>query len=137
MNSSINVYYDGLCLLCSREIEHYMRQNGSESINFIDITSSSFDPEQEGVDPRRVHKVMHVKKSNGEFATEVEAFIEIWQHLPKYQWAARLAQKKSVRLILDAGYIMFAMLRPYLPKRQRQDCSASPYCAINTNEVKK
>lgn len=123
------VYYDGLCRLCSKEIDHYKSQKGSENLIFIDITDPSFDAQKEGVDPVRVHKVMHVRRADGSLATEVDAFIEIWKHLPKYHWAHSAAQTLIVRKALDVFYVLFALVRPYLPKKKR-DCDTSPYCEV-------
>lgn len=123
------VYYDGLCRLCSKEIDHYRKLKGSEKLEFIDITDPSFDASKEGVDPVRVHKVMHVRRADGSLATEVDAFIEIWRHLPKYQWAYKLAQNFALRSALDLFYVLFATVRPYLPKKKR-DCESSPYCEV-------
>lgn len=126
------VYYDGLCILCSKEIEHYRHQTGSESIEFIDITSAHFDASAEGLDPFLVHKVMHVRVPSGELKTGVDAFIAIWDQLPRYQWVAKFAQKKSVRGLLTIGYQGFVILRPYLPRRS-QGCENSPYCETRTS----
>ena len=123
----LNVYYDGLCMLCSREIEHYKKQKGSDAFIFTDITSQDFDPSKEGVDPTLVHKIMHVKKSNGELRTGVDAFIEIWEHLPRYRKIAALAKKSPLKKALELGYQFFAVVRPYLP-RKNNDCETSPYC---------
>ncbi len=123
----LNVYYDGFCMLCSREIEHYKKQKGSDAIMFTDITSQNFDPIKEGVDPVLVHKIMHVKNSRGELRTGVDAFIEIWEHLPKYKKMAKLAKKSPIKKALNFGYQVFAILRPYLP-RKSNECETSPYC---------
>lgn len=121
------VYYDGLCHLCSREIDHYRKQRGSEDLRFMDITGASFDATAEGVDPVQVHKVMHVRRKDGTLATGVNAFIEIWKILPKYNWAARLAVRPLPSLVLKVGYEAFAAIRPFLP-RKKADCATSPYC---------
>lgn len=126
---NISVYYDGLCQLCSREIQHYRKSRGSENIRFVDITSPEFQAQKEGVDPVQVHKVMHVRRSDGSLATEVDAFIAIWSVLPSYQWAARLAQQPGVRHLLNAGYQVFARVRPWLPRR-KAPCADSPYCEL-------
>lgn len=128
----MKVYYDNLCLACSAEINHYKKQIGSEKIEFIDITSSQFNAEAEGLDPFAVHKIMHARKADGSLVTKVEAFIAIWEQLPKYQWLYNASQKKSVRFLMDQGYIAFATIRPYLPKRKKMDCSQSPYCELHT-----
>ncbi len=128
-NKKVQVYYDGLCHLCSREIDHYKSQRGSEAIQFLDITAPTFDAAKEGLDPKRVHREMHVRKANGELAIGVDAFIAIWATLPKYHFAARLGKRALPHAVLTAGYHVFAKVRPYLP-RKKADCSASPYCEV-------
>lgn len=124
------VFYDGLCHLCSREIEHYKRQKGSEALDFIDITSPAFEARKYGLDPIQVHQVMHVRRSDGSLATRVDAFIEIWSALPRYKAVAKIARWKAIRPFLDLGYFGFAKVRPFLPKKSKLQCSESPYCDI-------
>lgn len=127
----LKVYYDGLCRLCSREIDHYRKQIGADRIQFIDICRPDFDATKEGLDPFEVHKVMHVRRPDGSLATRVQAFIEIWQVLPKYQFLAKLAKKSPARQSLEVGYSIFAKLRPWLPRRKSQlNCEDSPYCEV-------
>lgn len=128
-NSKIKVYFDGLCHLCSAEIVHYRKLRGSENIIFLDITSSEFNAALEGVDPVRVHREMHVRKADGTFAIGVDAFIAIWNELPRYRFAARWGNYPLPKLFLRAGYKIFATIRPYLP-RKKGDCSESPYCEV-------
>lgn len=128
----LKVYYDGLCVLCSKEMDHYKRQKGAESIIFLDICSKDFNATDEGVDPIQVHKIMHVRRTDGSLATKVDAFIEIWNVLPKYNLAAQIAKNRLVRTGLDLGYSVFAKVRPYLPRNKTTDnCKDSPYCEIN------
>jgi predicted DCC family thiol-disulfide oxidoreductase YuxK len=127
--NKVQVYFDGLCHLCSREIEHYRKQKGSDEIDFVDITAPNFDPKKANVDPVRVHREMHVRKSDGSLAIGVDAFIAIWETLPSYGFAARLAKKTLPHALLTAGYKVFARVRPFLP-RKKSDCSKSPYCDV-------
>ena len=131
---TLKVYYDGLCPLCSREIQHYQKQKGSDSIQFVDICASQFDAIKENLDPKKIHQVMHVRRADGSVATAVDAFIEIWKVLPKYNWAAAAAAKGNVRFLLNIGYHVFAKIRPWLPRKANADCSGSPYCEIKTKE---
>lgn len=131
MSTILNVYFDGLCPLCSKEIDHYRKLKGSENIAFIDICGPQFNAATEGVDPVLVHKVMHAKYVHtNEIKTKMDAFIAIWMLLPKYHWLAALAQKAWIRPVLDIAYICFAQVRPYL-KRKDPNCENSPYCDIN------
>ncbi len=124
------IYFDGLCVVCASEINHYRRLPGAESFKFEDITAVDFDPAAHGLDPQQVHKVMHVRDKFGELHTGVDAFRVIWQDLPRYHFLARLSTRPVVRWGLDLGYNVFVKIRPYLPRR-KQDCSASPYCEVS------
>lgn len=141
--AKVIVYYDGLCVLCSREIEHYRRSRGADLINFVDICAPGFDPASHGVDPKAVHRVMHVKRADGTLATEVDAFIAIWTTLPGYWLLARIARFGLVRFFLNIGYQLFVRVRPYLPRRSSDiyACADSPYCDVpdqkNSNEISK
>ena len=132
----LTVYYDEMCMLCAKEIHHYQKQIGSERIRFVDITSESFDAKAEGVDPFLVHKIMHAKSNDGTLHTKIDAFVQIWKVFPKYNWLAKFSQKIIVKKIMDAGYFMFAEIRPFLPKRKKiNDCSQSPYCEIHETKT--
>jgi predicted DCC family thiol-disulfide oxidoreductase YuxK len=123
------IYFDGLCLACSSEINHYRRLKGSEKFSFIDITVPGFQPESHGIDPHQVHQVMHVRDTDGQLHQGVDAFRAIWRELPRYQFMYHLSERKTVRRILELGYKAFVRVRPYLP-RKKLDCSQSPYCEI-------
>ncbi len=125
--NKISVYYDGLCKVCSFEIEHYKKQAGAENIGFVDITNPLFDAAREGVDPFLVHKYLHTKTEDGQIISGVETSRLIWSYLPKYQWAYRLSANSLVRGGLEAFYKIFVAVRPYLP-RKKDLCSDSPYC---------
>lgn len=127
---ALTVYFDGLCPLCSREIEHYRRQAGSDQIAFVDITTPEFDPAAHGLDPKAVHRHLHARDEKGDLHVGVGAFIAIWNLLPRYRWAASLAAKSFVRPALNVGYEAFARVRPWLPRARRAECAASPYCEL-------
>jgi len=125
--SGITVYYDGLCQLCSREIEHYKKMDGASNILFVDITSSGFEAEAEGLDPHKIHQSLHVRDANGQIHIGVEAFIVIWSQLNSLKKIAPLASFGPVKRTLEAGYFLFAKIRPLLPRKK---CSDSPYCEV-------
>lgn len=122
----IKVYYDGLCVVCAGEINHYKKMNGSENIYFIDIMGAGFDPLIEGLDPQKVHEELHAKDAQGNLHIGVDAFILIWSAIDKLKWLSKAAQKKFFNKILQANYSLFVKIRPYLPRRS---CETSPYCA--------
>jgi len=127
----LTVYYDGLCKVCSREINHYKKQSGSENIAFVDICSDDFNALAEGLDPHQVHKIMHVRRADGQLRTRVDAFIEIWKVLPRYSSLAKIAEWRSIKAGLEVGYTCFAKIRPFLPRyKKTKECQESPYCEV-------
>jgi predicted DCC family thiol-disulfide oxidoreductase YuxK len=127
-SQSWNVYYDGLCPLCSREINHYRKLTNYNQLKFVDITQADFSAETEKLDPVKVHRLMHVKSPSGELYVGVDAFIAIWDLLPRYQFLGRMARNRLIRPFMNLGYNAFARIRPYLPRKNAADCEASPYC---------
>jgi predicted DCC family thiol-disulfide oxidoreductase YuxK len=119
----LTVYFDGLCRLCSREIEHYQKRDRNGVVRWVDITGADFSAESEGLDPVAIHKVMHVRDSAGAIHTEVAAFVAIWKVIPGFRPLAHVAGWKPVRPVLDLGYQVFARIRPYLPKKKREECT--------------
>lgn len=124
------IYFDGLCVACSLEINHYRKLQGSENFDFVDITAPGFSPEAHGLDPFKVHKVMHVRSADGILHEGVDAFRTIWINLPRYNFMARLSERPIARAVMELGYRGFVKIRPYLPRRKPADCSASPYCEL-------
>ena len=131
----ITVYYDGLCKVCSKEISFYRKQRGADAIKFVDICSATFDAKSEGLDPVRVHQVMHVRRQDGTLALKVDAFLEIWSVLPRFQWLAKAARWAPVNTGLSLGYIGFTLVRPFLPRYGNPaECQDSPYCELKSEK---
>lgn len=42
----IQVFYDGSCIVCATEIEHYLRQDHGGRLVAVNIRSPEFNPEQ-------------------------------------------------------------------------------------------
>ena len=125
----LKVYYDGLCKVCDAEITHYKNQKCSDRIEFIDICARQFDVVEEQLDPFEIHKVMHARRPDGSVATRLDAFIEIWKVLPRYNILVKIAKNRFARQGLDFGYELFSQIRPWLPRKKNSlDCNNSPYC---------
>jgi len=117
LNNKVKIFYDGLCHLCSYEMEHYQKLSGSENLEFVDITHPDFVASDYNLDPTQVQKALHVIDKDGHLRTAVDAFIAIWETLPGYISVARIASVKPVKAIMTLGYHAFAKIRRYLPKK--------------------
>ena len=78
----LQVFYDGACPLCSREVAHYRKKDIHNHIHWIDIAAPGFDAGSYGLDPTRITQVMHARTPDGTLYTEVRAFLQIWNALP-------------------------------------------------------
>lgn len=120
MNYELEVFYDGACPLCYREISHYMKKNKQNKIKFTDISLQSFDAKAHGLDPKEVQHVMHARLRDGTLITRVDAFLMIWKIL-NYNWAYKIGKTPGVYHGLNVFYSIFKTIRPYLPKRKCEE----------------
>jgi len=117
----LTLFYDGLCPLCSREIVHYRNHAPDGAVLFLDITDPNFDAAKHRLDLDALHWLIHVKVGD-EVRTGVDAFLTLWEAIPRYRWAARLGRVPGVQLLLSLGYALFARIRPLLPRRKAPLC---------------
>jgi predicted DCC family thiol-disulfide oxidoreductase YuxK len=124
------VFYDGLCQLCSREIDLFRRRVTDGSLAYVDIADPAFDAAVYGVDPVRVHRHMHVRDDEtGRMLIGAEAITGMWECVPGFRWAALFLRLPPFRPLARLGYAAFAWVRPKLPKRKRVACE-SDRCAV-------
>ncbi len=121
----LSIYYDGMCPVCSKEINHYKKKEKSHLLRFVDIASPTFDARSEGLNPEGIHKRFHVKTKDGEILDGVDAFQRIWQVLDIFKVLDSLVRFPLTRPFFDMGYILFAKVRPYL---RRKDACDTGYC---------
>ncbi len=126
----LTVYFDGSCPLCRMEIGHYQGQRGAECIDFVDVS----DPQvaiAADLDRKAAMARFHVRESDGTLHSGAEAFSRIWERLPSWRFAAKIAHVPGVTALLELAYRGFLPVRPYLSRfvcrlqqlRQR-DCAA-------------
>lgn len=125
----LRVFYDGKCIICYREIQHYLKLDKSKSIIAIDIAGPSFNADKYGLNETEINIHIHSMDDSGQVFTGVDTFFEIWKRVPPYSRTAFLLKSKKVRPLLDVGYKVFAHhIRPRLPKRKCED----DYCSYKS-----
>ena len=113
------IYYDGACPLCTLEIAHYQKQQGAENLCFRDVSRADETP---GADLTREQALarFHIRQADGTLLSGAAAFVAIWDDLPKWRWAARLARLPGILPIMEVGYRLFLPLRPALARLVRK-----------------
>lgn len=112
------VYYDGSCPLCSVEIRHYRSREGGDRLDYVDVSGGT-DPGG-GLSCDAAMKRFHVRMPNGELRSGAAGFVSIWEVLPGWRWAARMARVPGVLPVLEVAYRGFLPLRPWLSRVARR-----------------
>ncbi len=110
---SLVVYFDGSCPLCRAEIDHYRRQTGADRLDFKDVSRPGQALES-GLSVEAAMARFHVRRANGALVSGAAAFVSIWDVLPKWRWAARIAAFPGMMALLEFGYRLFLPARPML-----------------------
>ncbi len=113
-DSKLTIYHDGTCPLCAREIAHYQRQDGAGNLCFVD--ASAQDDLGDNLSREAALKRFHVRDADGNLVSGAAGFIRIWEVLPRWRWAARLARLPGVTPLLELAYRGFLPVRPLLAR---------------------
>ena len=105
------VFYDGSCPLCSREIAHYRRLRGAESLQWVDIARAEDLQAVYGLGRGTAMARFHVLDTAGKWQTGAWGFAELWSHLPAYRWLAVTLHALRLLPLLDRAYSRFAVWR--------------------------
>ena len=107
----ITVFYDGKCGLCAREIGYYRRIAPDGVFVWQDVSESAELLEREGVSLVQALQLLHVIDDAGRLRVGVDAFIVIWQSLPRWRLLALVAALPIIRPLASWIYRAFAAWR--------------------------
>jgi predicted DCC family thiol-disulfide oxidoreductase YuxK len=107
----ITVFYDGKCGLCRREIEHYKRIAPAGVFQWVDITLAPEAFIALGYTVADGLKALHVRDGVGMMHIAVDAFIVIWQQLPRWRLLAAFARLPLIHPLATWCYTKFAAWR--------------------------
>jgi predicted DCC family thiol-disulfide oxidoreductase YuxK len=105
--------------LCRAEIGIYHRNDRDGALCFVDISAESASVPA-GLARRRALERFHVRNEKGQLFSGAAAFAEVWDRLPGWRWAARMAGFPGAMAALELGYRLFLPIRPFLSGFFRQ-----------------
>ena len=118
------VFYDGDCPLCRREIDHYRRVDRASRIRWVDAASDPDSLGDFGLTLDVAMAELHVLDVAGQWQRGVDAFLVIWDHLPRYRWLTALVRGLRLRSPLGVIYRHFARWR-YRRRCDTAGCSVA------------
>jgi predicted DCC family thiol-disulfide oxidoreductase YuxK len=121
MTEAVEVFFDGACPLCRREVALLKRlAAGRQRIRFTDIDAPGFDPTSIGQTQAALMARIYGRLPDGSFVTGVEVFRRRYSAVGFGPLVA-LTRLPGVRHLLDAAYALFAKHRLRLTGRCTSD----------------
>lgn len=114
-NSCLEVYFDGSCPICSREVSFIKRHDAEQRVRFTDMTARDFDATTLHLDPQALTERIHARTPEGTVVTAVEVFRRIYGDLG-YRRLVKFSRRPWIARILDTGYDWFAKHRKHLSR---------------------
>lgn len=105
-------YYNGACPICRREIEHYKGGPDGSRVRWLDLAAEPEALGRFGIDREAARRRLHVLDETGTLHAGIDAFILIWQRLPRYRWLSLLVASRPLRPVAAAVYDK--VLAPFL-----------------------
>jgi predicted DCC family thiol-disulfide oxidoreductase YuxK len=112
----VEVFYDGECPLCTREIDMLRRRDRRKRIVFTDIRATGFDAGSIGVSREALMARIHGRLPDGTIIEGVEVFRRLYAAVG-FERAARMSRLPGVAPLLEAAYGAFAKQRLRLTGR--------------------
>lgn len=112
----VEVFYDGDCPLCMREIRMLRRRDRGERIRFTDIAADGFDAAATGVTWEALMNRIHGRLPDGTLIEGVEVFRRLYTAVG---WGPLIALTRlpGISQLLTLGYTLFAENRLKLTGR--------------------
>lgn len=119
----IEVFYDGGCPLCLREVNFLRGRDRQGKIRFTDIDAPDFRAADFGPSHQELMAQIHARMPDGTWIRGVEVFRRLYRAVG-LGWLVSLTRVPAISQLLDWGYSIFARNRLRLSGRcTKQTCS--------------
>lgn len=127
MNHEFEVFFDGDCPLCIREINMLRWLDKKNKILFTDIADPKFDATSTGVSWQTLMDKIHGRLPDGTLIEGVEVFRRLYSAVG-FGWIVAITRWPGISHVLDWSYKVFAKNRLKWTGR-----CATESCKINDN----
>jgi len=112
----VEVFYDGACPLCMREIRMLQGRDQRGRIRFTDIAAEGFDAGAVGLPWEALMSRIHGRLPDGTLIEGVEVFRRLYA-ATGFSMLVKLSRAPGISQLLDLGYHLFAKNRLRLTGR--------------------
>ena len=113
---NMKVYFNNSCKICRSEINLYKKEK-IEEIDWIDITNNERAEKETNKDDKQLLRRLHVK-DNDKVLEGAEAFLYVWQKIPKYRFLYKFFKLPIIFTIFNYGYEIVAYFLYLKNKKQ-------------------
>ena len=102
----ITVYYDGACPVCVKDRYRYEKLSGSagKNVYWFDITGQDERLHRIGIDPQKALMELHVKNTDQQILSEIDAYILLMKKVPLLRPLPWLIGLPLIRPMLSKVY---------------------------------
>jgi predicted DCC family thiol-disulfide oxidoreductase YuxK len=123
----IEVFFDGDCPLCRREIAMLRRRDRAQRIRFTDIAAAGFDARALGTDQATLMGRIHGRLPDGTWIDGVEVFRRLYAAVG-LGWLVSLSRLPVLSRLAERAYDLFARHRLRLTGR----CAVDGSCSVES-----
>ncbi len=115
---AVEVFYDGACPVCRREVAAYRCAVPGDAIAWVDVADDAA-PAPAGVERAALLARFHVRRADGELASGATAFFAVWRTMPRLRRVAALLDRPAFLWIAEQVYRAFLAVRPLWRRTSR------------------
>ena len=113
---NIELFFDGACPLCMREVRLLKRLDRERRVRFTDIAAKDFDPSALGLDMATLMARIHGRLPDGTIVEGVEVFRKVYEAIG-LRLLAKVSRWPAISALADVAYEIFAKNRLRLTGR--------------------
>ena len=119
MSNSLEVFFDGSCPMCRREIAYYQALDTSRRLAWVDVSANHVNC-PDGYCQSDLLRRFHVRAPDGRMLSGAAGFALMWTFLPgAWKIVGQVASLWPVSSLLELAYRAFLPIRPWLQRRAR------------------
>lgn len=132
---NFQLFYDGACPLCDREISWLKRLDKQNRVLFTDIASPDFAADAYEKSFDQLMDQIHGRLPDGRWTVGVETFRQLYQAMGM-GWVAGWTAWPGIRYGIDGLYWIFAKNRLRITGRWHKGCEATDGCRVDAGNAR-